>query len=314
VQAYRTSGFKDWWTVGATSTNLYVNNLYNVAAAPSGTGWQFTSSDGKITKTITLANGTNVLEASYAMTGISTLYVRHGLSPDLLNLVFTGQANLQGPTSAGGKVSLLNSNSATLATASVNFSDTGSHSNTAYNAAATDDGGAGVIAVKMRNQAQTHQIELVGTGPSFSFALELTATPAFDPNGDDDGDGLPNQWEIDHGLEWQPPNGAVGANGANGDPDGDGMTNMQEFIAGTHPKDGASVLRITRVTRSGNDYQITWTSVPTKNYQVWATSDLSVPFSCVSGCPTIPSAGATTSYTDPSAAGSRKFYRIKVLP
>ncbi len=48
-------------------------------------------------------------------------------------------------------------------------------------------------------------------------------------NGDDDGDGLPNGWEVDHGLD------PFRAN-ADEDPDGDGLTNAQEFSPyGTHP-------------------------------------------------------------------------------
>jgi hypothetical protein len=35
-------------------------------------------------------------------------------------------------------------------------------------------------------------------------------------------------------------------------------------------------------------------------------------FSVLSG--TIPSAGATTSYTDPSAGGGPKYYRVQVVP
>ncbi len=57
VVAYRTSGFKDWFAkIDNISSDgvSYTNNLYTVVAAPSGVGWKFTSSDGKIIKTITL--------------------------------------------------------------------------------------------------------------------------------------------------------------------------------------------------------------------------------------------------------------------
>lgn len=51
---------------------------------------------------------------------------------------------------------------------------------------------------------------------------------------DDDGDGLPNYWEVAYGLDPENPNGDQGAEG---DPDGDGLTNAQEFALGTNPLD-----------------------------------------------------------------------------
>ncbi|MEW6681845.1 MAG: FG-GAP-like repeat-containing protein, partial [Nitrospirota bacterium] len=54
----------------------------------------------------------------------------------------------------------------------------------------------------------------------------------FSPSVDTDGDGLPDSWEIQYGLN---PNDATGSNGADGDPDGDGLTNLQEYQGGTDP-------------------------------------------------------------------------------
>ena len=48
-------------------------------------------------------------------------------------------------------------------------------------------------------------------------------------NADSDGDGLPDGWEVNHGLN--PTNGGD----ANADPDGDGLTNAQEYAKGTNP-------------------------------------------------------------------------------
>lgn len=51
--------------------------------------------------------------------------------------------------------------------------------------------------------------------------------------GDNDGDGLPNSWEVANGLD---PDSADGDDGAYGDPDGDGLTNFEEYQAGTLPQ------------------------------------------------------------------------------
>jgi hypothetical protein len=50
---------------------------------------------------------------------------------------------------------------------------------------------------------------------------------------DTDGDGLPNAWETQWGLN---PNSAEGADGAAGDPDGDNVFNIDEKTAGSHPR------------------------------------------------------------------------------
>ncbi|BCS31180.1 hypothetical protein TBR22_A03800 [Luteitalea sp. TBR-22] len=62
--------------------------------------------------------------------------------------------------------------------------------------------------------------------------VELGWQPAAAP-ADGDGDGLPDDWERDFGLD---PSNSLGDNGGSGDPDGDGRTNAQERTAGTHPR------------------------------------------------------------------------------
>lgn len=61
------------------------------------------------------------------------------------------------------------------------------------------------------------------------------------PTEDSDGDGLPDGWEVDHGLNPNDDGSVDMDHGAEGDPDGDGFTNLEEFEAGTDPQDGSSV-------------------------------------------------------------------------
>ena len=55
---------------------------------------------------------------------------------------------------------------------------------------------------------------------------------------DADGDGLPDVWEVAHGLDPHDPSDA------SKDPDGDGLSNLAEYLAGTDPRNANSVLRL----------------------------------------------------------------------
>ena len=142
------------------------------------------------------------------MTGYVQLYVRFGLSPDLLDLMQNGQKYLTSVTSDVQDVNLFNNNPNRSVRAYLRFNAPG-FSGASYNVSATDRNSDVVFnTVNMRNQAQTQQVEMQG-GTSMTFALgfETGSTLSYDT----DGDGLPDAWETQYGLN---PNDATGNNGA----------------------------------------------------------------------------------------------------
>lgn len=152
-----------------------------------------------------------------------------------------------------------------------------------------------------------HYIQILYNGDGLNLQASRLVQVSISGETDSDGDGLPDNWERQYGLN---PLDGAGANGAAGDPDGDGFTNLQEYLAGTDPKDPASLLRLTQL--SGGGQIITWTSVPGRNYQVLAAAGFGSAFSPVSG--TITAFGGTTSFTNPAPASARQFYRVQLAP
>lgn len=103
-------------------------------------------------------------------------------------------------------------------------------------------------------------------------ASPTPAAPNPDSAGlDGDGDGLPDDWEIAHGLD---PERADGADGAEGDPDGDGFTNKQEYLSGTDPRSAASFLHVEAITVAGPTTVLRFTAVAGRSYSVLYRDEL----------------------------------------
>ena len=97
-----------------------------------------------------------------------------------------------------------------------------------------------------------------------------------DPNrSDTDIDGLPDGWEVAHGLS---PLRAVASDGAGGDPDHDGLVNTLEYRAGTDPRDPDSKLGLHAIALNQNSLRLEWSSVPGKRYKIQFRNSLTEPF------------------------------------
>jgi hypothetical protein len=128
---------------------------------------------------------------------------------------------------------------------------------------------------------------------------------------DADGDGLPNAWEQQYGLD---PFDPSGGNGASADPDNDGLSNAEEYALGLNPTVDDFV--VTAVNVQSNDIRITWTTFGGKTNRVFVSSSLDTnTFTALSPLIIIPGSGVvTTNYLDVGGATNPppRFYIVRL--
>ena len=119
---------------------------------------------------------------------------------------------------------------------------------------------------------------------------------------------VPSGWLLQYGL---PTDGSADYV----DSDGDGMSNWQEWIAGTVPTNGLSLLQLEEVTPAGGagDFRVRWQSVAGKLYWVGSCDALSYPIFFTPFLSNVLGEAGSTEVLDtrPSASGMR-FYRVGV--
>jgi len=138
--------------------------------------------------------------------------------------------------------------------------------------------------------------------PANWFALP----PAGSNVPDSDGDGMPDWWEAQNGLD-------LTVNDADLDPDGDGMSNAQEFVARTDPRDFASRLNLTAARDAAGDLLFSFSAQPQVAYAIQTNVTLA--------------SGEWRTWWDISAASTNRqlrfqqsiapgalFYRLRVQP
>ncbi|HAV12694.1 MAG TPA: hypothetical protein DCX06_04235 [Opitutae bacterium] len=314
IGARRTSAFKDWFADGTGGgTTGYVNSLYTVTASGSGTGWTFTAPGGHIVKTITLDNTLPELQADYSLSGdVNKLFVRHGLSPNLWNLISRGQYDLDPLSVSTGRIRLANRGGAEPVVAQVTYD-----ANTDFVGGAVDDelGVTEWDALNMRNQALIQQVELTNVDGQSNFSMSLSLESG---TTDSDGDLLPNWWELDNGLD---PNSAVGGNGTTGNDDGDAFTNYEEYVLGLNlgvaEFNGLPQGLIAKNVTGG--FTVTFPVLAGRSYRVWYTDDLSDTWDPAGGSFSISESDSAYVWTDDGTNTSpapdtvdNRFYKIEI--
>jgi hypothetical protein len=139
-------------------------------------------------------------------------------------------------------------------------------------------------------------------------------TLTLDPSLSAVGDGIPNGWKQQYGLDPLDPNLA------NEDPDGTGFTVLQDYLVGVDPTNPAAAFCITSVVPSGIDLLVTWMMGSGRTNALQATagdvnggyttnnfSDIFIVTNTV---------GTTTNYLDTGAAtnGPARYYRVRLVP
>jgi hypothetical protein len=154
--------------------------------------------------------------------------------------------------------------------------------------------------------------------------VEMSIQPLLSPYVSQVGDGIPNGWKQQYGLNPFDPT----LSGR--DLDGTGFSALQDFLAGLDPTNPASAFRIIAINQSGGTNTVTW---QTSGGDVNASSfgGPTVITNIVQGSVGSPSGGYSNNFSDisgpliivpagntvtnyPDTSGTNQFYRIRLGP
>ncbi len=154
------------------------------------------------------------------------------------------------------------------------------------------------------NPDDLHTLTVTHTRGDIAMASTRLVKSAPGPILDTDGDGMSDWWEELHGFNHLVADGAD-------DRDFDGISNVLEFLAGTDPS--ALTPPITpRIVRIGGVTQLRFPVIPNRHYQVEFSTDL-VTWMPASTSFTVPTADTDYLWTEPTAIGTPRLYRVAIV-
>ena len=308
----RCSVFKDRYNSGLNGGHYIDMDFASTAPVMGVDSWTFVSDDGNITKTITLPSGRDIVMADYQIDPtVGTLYSRHGLSPNQVDLMFNGPLNLNRITqstyrglknSQGGEAYVVQGLNTEFVAGSI------------YKAG-----------WEHRVMPLTEQFETFNNNTMFSIALAFSEATANDYDGDGlsnedemnihgtqhtladtDGDCMPDGWEVANNTN---PNVAD----ADDDKDSDGSTNLEEYIAGTDADDPNDVFTILSIQKELPDKAIiSFPSAPNRIYQLWYNDQFPVTNTWNSGGTKTNQGTSTTETFTNQVPSNTRVYRLEV--
>jgi len=121
---------------------------------------------------------------------------------------------------------------------------------------------------------------------------------------DSNGDGIPDGWTRQFGLDPTDPTVAAG------NPDEDLHTTYDEWVADTDPTDPLSYFHIVSITNLPT-VTVQFPSSTNRTYSLLRSAEVTGPFDPLAGRVDVPGTGTLQTFTDPNAGGV-EFYRIEV--
>jgi len=121
---------------------------------------------------------------------------------------------------------------------------------------------------------------------------------------DSNGDGIPDGWTRQFGLDPTDPTVAAG------NPDEDLHTTYDEWVADTDPTNPLSYFHIVSITNRPT-VMVQFPSSTNRTYSLLRSAEVTGPFAPLAGRVDVPGTGALQTFTDPNAGGV-EFYRIEV--